>query len=89
MKNEFIRVLVLNVEFLEGLWRKIRQIARDDHAGTALDWGRQHVAIIPVWQPKFFNQMLVSSHEDVRRGLVRQLPGALQLFAGEVGAVRQ
>jgi len=49
MKNEFIGMLGLNVEFLEGLWRKIRQIARDDHAGTALDCGCQHVTIIPVW----------------------------------------
>lgn len=86
-KDEFVGVLRFYVELLKGLGRKVHQIAGDDDARFGVDGGCQYMPVPLVRQNKARNEVLISGYERIRRCLIHELPGTLQLLAREVRAV--
>ncbi len=66
IKDEAIRMLCVNAEWLQYLRRKIPVIEGYDDARAGGNGCRQHVPVVLVWKLDRWNEMLVGRHQSIR-----------------------
>ena len=89
MRDEFVRVLSLDVVRSERIRREVFQIERDDDACLRTNGGCQHMPIVRVRKLQIFNQALMASDKAVRNGAIHQIARAVELVRSQVGSLRK
>ena len=80
--EEFIGMLRRDAILLQGCFRKILEIVRDNDIGPSSYGGGQHVSIIWIGQLKRRDEVFEVFDQAVADVPIHQFPGALQIVGG-------
>ena len=86
MKYKLVRVLRLNSQRCEDVWRKVAQVHRDDDGRMAANCGSEHMPVVRIGKLQAGNQILVAGYECVDGVLVHELARTFQLLSCEAGS---